>query len=54
MEIVEVGLELEFWVGIFFVGMYVKCGDIFKVWVIFDRLLEKNVVMWIFLIVGYV
>lgn len=47
-------IEFYVFVGSFFVDMYFKCGSLEDVWKVFDRLWDKDVVIWNVMILGYV
>lgn len=52
--IMEIGLELDMFVGSCLVDMYAKCGSIYDAAQVFSKLPVRNVVSWTTLISGYV
>eukprot|EP01018_Ginkgo_biloba_P023373 Gb_39406 [translate_table: standard] len=52
-DIVRNGFEADIFVGSSLVTMYAKCGSIVVARELFDRMPEKNVVLWSAMIAGY-
>lgn len=52
--ILKVGWDIDFFVGIVLINMYIKCGDIGDVIKVFDNLLMWDLVIWILMIIGLV
>lgn len=50
----EVGWDIEIYVGIVILSMYIKCGSMEDVFEVFDFVKGCNVVLWIVMIVGFV
>ncbi|XP_057848233.2 pentatricopeptide repeat-containing protein At2g13600-like [Cryptomeria japonica] len=53
-SIIEKGFLSDAVVGNALVDMYAKCGSIHKAHELFDKLVQKNVVSWTAMVVGYV
>lgn len=52
-EVLQKGMELDFFIGSTLIDMYAKCGSLWEAQELFDRLAVKDVVLWNVLLGGY-